>query len=57
MIKQGTRIRMAVDGDIIIDFTDDGRRAGPVLAGGKLGFRQMQWSSTRYHNLRIYEVK
>lgn len=57
LIKEGAHIRMAVDGRLIIDFTDDGRRAGPVWSGGKMAFRQMQWSSTRYHHLRIYGVK
>jgi hypothetical protein len=57
LLKEGPHIRMAVDGRLIIDFTDDGRRAGPVWSGGKIAFRQMQWSATRYHNLRIYRVQ
>lgn len=54
LIKDGSRIRMAVDGRTIIDYTDDGQRAGPVWAGGKIGLRQMQWTNARYRNFRVY---
>jgi len=57
LVKSGGHLRMAVDGRKIIDFTDDGVRAGPVLQGGKIGFRQMQWSATRYHRLRVYALR
>ncbi len=56
LVKDGAHIQMAVDGRLIIDFTDDGQRAGPVWGAGYLGFRQMQWSATRYHNLRVYAL-
>lgn len=54
LVKDGARIRMAVDGRTIIDHTDDGKRAGPVWAGGKIGLRQMQWTVGRYRNFRVY---
>jgi hypothetical protein len=57
LVKSGGHIRMAVDGRVIIAFKDDGIRAGPVWQGGKIGFRQMQWSATRYHRLRISAVR
>lgn len=57
LIKDGGRIQMAVNGKIIIDATDDGRRAGPVLVDGKIGFRQMQWTHARYRNFRVSELR
>ena len=56
LVKDGARIRMAVDGRTIIDHTDDGQRVGPVWAGGKIGLRQMQWTNARYRNFRVYAL-
>ncbi len=56
LLKRGNRVRMAVDGKTIIDFEDDGKRAGPVLGGGKIGFRQMQWTVARYRNFRVFAL-
>lgn len=56
LVKDGARIRMAVDGRTIIDHTDDGVRAGPAWAGGKIGLRQMQWTVGRYRNFRVYAL-
>lgn len=56
LIKDGNHIRMAVDGRTIIDYTDDGERAGPVWAGGKIGLRQMQWTVARYRDFRVYAL-
>lgn len=57
LIKDGAHIRMAVDGRIIIDHIDDGRRAGPVYTDGYIGFRQMQWTHARYRNFRVSTLK
>lgn len=57
LLKDGAHLQMAVDGEIIIDFNDEGERAKPVWGAGKIGFRQMQWSSCRYRNLRISTLK
>lgn len=56
LVKDGARVRLAVDGRTIIDHTDDGQRAGPVWAGGKIGLRQMQWTIGRYRNFRVYAL-
>lgn len=56
LVKEGARIRMAVDGRVIIDFTDDGETFGPVLREGKIGLRQMQWTKGRYRNFRVSEL-
>lgn len=55
--KEGPHIRMSVDGRTIMDFTDDGKRAGPVLGGGEIGLRQMQWTVGRYRNFRVYGLQ
>lgn len=57
LIKDGSHIRMAVDGRIIIDHIDDGQRAGPVYTDGYIGFRQMQWTNARYRNFRVSTLK
>jgi hypothetical protein len=42
------------DGRVIIDYTDDQpERYGKPYAGGKIGFRQMQWTRARYRNFRV----
>ena len=56
LIKDGAHIQLLVDGKVVIDFTDDGRRYGPVLEGGKIGLRQMQWTEAVYRNFRVYEL-
>jgi hypothetical protein len=48
---------LQVDGGVVIDFTDDGRRYGPVLEGGKVGLRQMQWTAGRYRNFRVHKLR
>lgn len=57
LIKDGTHVQMAVDGRIIIDYNDDGQRAGPAYDGGRIGFRQMQWTAARYRNFSVRELK
>ncbi len=57
LVKDGARIQMAVDGRTIIDYTDDGQRAGSVFTDGRIGLRQMQWTNGRYRNFRVYALK
>lgn len=54
LVKDGAHLRMSVDGRTIIDYTDDGQRAGPVLTDGRIGLRQMQWTHARYRNFRVH---
>ncbi|WP_221031320.1 DUF1961 family protein [Actomonas aquatica] len=56
LVKDGDRVRLAVNGRAIIDYTDDGERAGPVLGAGRIGLRQMQWTDARYRNFRVYAL-
>ena len=56
LIKNGPHITCFVDNRKIIDWTDDGKKYGPVLGKGKIGFRQMNWTHFRYRNLRVYSL-
>jgi hypothetical protein len=56
LVKNGARIAMSIDGKKIIDWTDDGKIYGPVYGGGKIGFRQMQWSYFRYRDFKLWEI-
>jgi hypothetical protein len=56
LIKDGAHIQLLVDGKVIIDWMDDGQRYGPVLGGGKIGLRQMQWTEALYRNFRVHRI-
>lgn len=56
LIKDGAHVQFQVDGKVIIDFMDDGQSYGPVLGGGEIALRQMQWTKARYRNFRVYEL-
>ena len=56
LIKNDARIVMYVDDRKIIDWVDDGKKYGPVLQAGKIGFRQMQWTHFRYRNFKVYSI-
>jgi hypothetical protein len=57
VIKWDSHIQFWVDGEVVIDFTDDGERYGPVHTGGKIGLRQMQWMGAQYRNFRVWELE
>jgi hypothetical protein len=57
LVKDQGHITMYIDGDIIIDYTDDGKKYGPAYTSGKIGFRQMRWTDFRYRNLNVWELK
>ena len=42
---------------LIYTYEDDGTTYGPVLGGGKIGFRQMAPMIARYGNLKVYELE
>jgi len=56
VLKRGPLVELGVDGRRIIRFHDDGRTYGPVLRGGKIGLRQMQWMEARYRNFRVSKI-
>jgi hypothetical protein len=57
LIKDGSQILMYVDDRKIIDWTDDGRKYGPVWTSGKIGLRQMKWTHFRYRDFKVWALK
>jgi len=57
LIKQDRRVLLYVDDRKIIDYRDDTGTYGPPYQSGKIGFRQMRWSSFRYRNFKVWEIK
>jgi hypothetical protein len=51
--KRGPQVRFSINDLTLLDWTDDGRQFGPVLAGGRIGFRQMAPLVAEYANLTI----
>lgn len=54
--KDKAHIQMWVDERKIIDWLDDGWSCGPVYGGGKIGFRQMQWTHFQYRNFKVWAL-
>ncbi len=53
--KQG-KIDFVINGLEVFSWFDDGREYGPVIGGGKIGFRQMAPMIGEYSNLKVYEL-
>lgn len=56
IVKQGNRIEFYIDGLLIFSFLDDGETYGTLLAGGKIGFRQLAPMVGEYADLKVYEI-
>lgn len=56
VLKKGNKIRFFVDGLEIFTFEDDGNTYGPLLSGGRIGFRQLAPMVGEYENLKVYEL-
>lgn len=54
VLKDGGTIRAEVDGGVVIDFQDDGKRSGPIYRDGYLGFRMM--GDARFIKLRDLKI-
>ncbi|MFD1956031.1 DUF1961 family protein [Paenibacillus thailandensis] len=54
IVKEGPRILFAINDLPIFRWEDDGATYGPLLGGGKLGFRQMAPFIGEYANLTVY---
>ncbi|SOE22890.1 Rhamnogalacturonyl hydrolase YesR [Spirosomataceae bacterium TFI 002] len=57
LTKNDNHILMTIDGREVVNWTDDGKAYGAVLQGGKMGFRQMQWTHFRYRNFKVYALE
>ncbi len=56
VIKYGPHFRFSINDLVVLEWYDDGEETGPVLEGGKIGFRQMAGLIADYANLRVNRV-
>ncbi len=56
VIKKEDRISFHVNDLKVFEFVDDGKTYGPLLEGGKIGFRQLAPMIAEYSNLKVYEL-
>ncbi|WP_409342677.1 DUF1961 family protein [Paenibacillus sp. MBLB4367] len=55
-VKNGREVSFAVNGLPIFRWLDDGQSYGPLLGGGKIGFRQMAPLVGEYANLKVFAL-
>jgi hypothetical protein len=56
LAKRGPHVRFWINDLPVLAWEDD-EAHGPVMGGGKIGFRQMSPMVGRYANLRVYEAR
>jgi len=56
LTKQGGRILLVVNGQVFMDYRDDGKANGPIYGGGKIGLRQVYVSEGYYDNFKVYDL-
>jgi hypothetical protein len=56
LVKVEARVSFAINELPILEWQDDGETYGPVLQGGKIGFRQMAPLRAEYANLVVRRV-
>ena len=57
LAKKGGYIRLRVDEKVCLEWLDEGEVLGPVLGGGKFGFREVYDTAGYYDNVRCYRLK
>ena len=58
ILQEGCRIRIMLNGKLLLDFTDNGfTNSGPVLKCGHFAFRCMKRTQMMFRNLKIYNKK
>ena len=55
LVKDGPKVSFSIDNLPLFSWTDDGT-TGPVVGGGRIGFRQMAPLVARYRNLEVREL-
>jgi len=56
LTKEGGHITLKVNGELFMDYTDDGKLNGGVYGAGKYGFRQVYESEGYYDNFKVYDL-
>lgn len=54
--KEGNIITFSINDMTVFSFTDDGTAYGPLLKGGKIGFRQLAPMIALYKNLEVFSL-
>ncbi len=54
--KAGPHFRFVMNDVVLFHWIDDGQSYGPVLAKGKIGFRQMAGLIGEYSDLQVHEL-
>jgi len=57
LVKSGPEVVFGINDLELFRWTDDGQSYGPVLGGGKIGFRQMAPMIAEYANLKVEAVR
>lgn len=57
LVKCGPEVALTINDLPVLRWVDDGRTYGPLLGGGKIGFRQMAPLIAEYANLQVYAVE
>ncbi len=55
-VKKGNELAFYVNDLKVFEFVDDGKTYGPILEGGKIGFRQLAPMVGEYSDLKVYEL-
>ncbi len=56
LVKKGSVVKFFINELEIFSFEDDGKTFGPLLKGGKIGFRQMAPLIAEYSDFKVYEI-
>ena len=57
LVKRGPEVAFSIDDLPVLQWVDDGESYGPILGGGKIGFRQMAPLIAEYANLQVHAVE
>jgi len=56
IIKLDSDVSFSINGLNLFTYHDDGRTYGPLLQGGKIGFRQLAPLAAAYRNLEVFSL-
>jgi len=56
VVKSGPDFQLHINDLLALDWHDDGDTYGPVLGGGKIGFRQMAGLVAEYADLAVHKI-
>jgi hypothetical protein len=56
VVKKSADISFSVNGLTLFTYHDDGKTSGPLLQGGKIGFRQLAPLVAVYRNLEVFSL-